>query len=1166
MKEQRKLIAIMFTDIVGYTSLMSKDEQKTLQILQKNRVIQKPLIEKFNGEFLKEMGDGTLSCFQSALEAVNCAIEIQRTLKNDPEFKLRIGIHVGDIIFSESDIFGDGVNVASRIEKMDEPGGICISGQVYDTITSISDIDAVFLGEKTLKNVIRPIKVYALTGEGLPTPSIVKNAVLEIQTGKTVSTTISHYRILKKLGEGGMGVLYKAEDTMLKRTIALKFLRPEVLGNAEQKSRFFIEAQTAAALNHPGIGTIYEIDEVGGRTFIAMEYIKGQNLREMIDTGPLKTKKVLEFAIQIAKGLVEAHEKGIVHRDIKSANIMVTEKDQVKIMDFGLAKIGDASLVTKVGAILGTVAYMSPEQSRGDTVDQRTDIWSFGVVLYEMLTGQRPFQGDHETAITYSILNESPKSFKNFREDIPEGLKRIIFRALKKDPKSRYLSAAELLKDLTDYRSVLHAPDVQQKRLKNFLRSFRKPQLAIPGVLIIIILSIIVTWFMNRSSKIRWAKEEALPQIERLIETIIETRWRDFTDAYKLAEQAEEYIPNDPNLAELFSKSSLNIRIKTEPAGASIYMKEYKFPDSEWEYLGISPIENIRLPIGIFRWKMEKEGYETVLAATSTWDINVVGLLMPNDLVRVLDEKVSIPAGMVRVPGVQTPLGKLDDFFIDRYEVTNKQYKEFIDNGGYRNREYWEHEFIKDGMVLTWDEAMAEFVDQTNRPGPTTWQAGDYPQGQGDYPVSGISWYEAAAYAVFVGKSLPTGQHWGLARGEYTSLIRWPQLGGFAVFAPFSNFEGKGPVPVGSLPGITPYGAYDMAGNVREWCWNETPSGRLIRGGNWNDNPYRFTELAQAPPFDGSSYNGFRCALYPDPEKIPESAFAMTTFGETRDFYKEKPVSDAIFQVYKEQFSYDKTTLNARLESRDESSEDWIHEHITFNAAYSDERIIAHLFLPKNTEPPYQTVIYFPSNASLFQSSSQDLTNYYEFPVFLSFLIKNGRAVLYPVYTGTFERRDDGWISVFMGNNSHMYTVYMIQLVKDFKRSIDYLETRQDIDSKKIAYYGMGWGGVLGAIIPAVEERLNTTIILGGGLRGRGRPEANQINYITRVKTPTLMLHGKYDTIFPYETSIKPMYDLLGTPDEHKELKLYETDHIPPINDFIKEILAWLDRYLGPVK
>jgi len=761
-------------------------------------------------------------------------------------------------------------------------------------------------------------------------------------------------------------------------------------------------------------------------------------------------------------------------------------------------------------------------------------------------------------------VHEEPKPLKEIKRGLPLELQQIINRALKKRPESRYSSAAEIIKDLRKYQDVLRAEELGALNLRTLLRRIRKPQIAIPAVGLILVICFLAVWFFNRQANIRWAKEKALPEIERLIET----NWRDFTGAYRLAEEAEEYIPNDSKLAELFSRCSLNINIKTEPSGAKIYMKEYKAPNSEWEFLGVSPIENIRLPVGIFRWKMEKEGYETVIAASSTWDISIgtKNPLIPNDLVRVLDEKGSIPEGTVRVPGAETDLGELDDFYIDKYEVTNKQYKEFVDNGGYRSSEYWEHEFIKDGRVLTWEEAMAEFVDQTSRPGPAIWQAGDYPEGQDDYPVSGISWYEAAAHAVFVGKSLPTGKHWGLARGEYTSLIRWPQLGGFAVFAPFSNFQGKGPVAVGSLPGITSYGAYDMAGNVREWCWNETSAGKLMRGGAWNDNPYRFTELAGAPPFDRSSRNGFRCALYPDPDKIPESAFAMTTFGETTDFYKEKPVSEAIFQVYKEQFLYDKTDLNVRLEARDESSEDWIYERITFDAAYGNERIIANLFLPKNTSPPYQTVVYFPGVASLFQSSSEDLNSYYEFPVFLSFIVKNGRAVLYPVYKGTFERRDDALIPIHGGDNSHLYTEYLIQMVKDFKRSIDYLETRQDIDSNKFAYYGMSWGGMLGAIIPAVEERLKATIILGGGLRGRGRPEANQINYITRVKTPTLMLHGKYDTIFPYETSIKPMFDLLGTADEHKELKLYETDHISPRNDFIKEILAWLDRYLGPVK
>jgi serine/threonine protein kinase/dienelactone hydrolase len=973
------------------------------------------------------------------------------------------------------------------------------------------------------------------------------------------STLAGKYKIIKVSGRGGMGIVYRAEDTKLKRNVALKFLPPELIQDEEAKERFVLEAQAAAALSHPNICTIHEIDEEEGKSFIAMEYVEGQTLRAKIEKGPLELDEALNISMQVAEGIEEAHKKGIIHRDIKSANIMVTEKGQVKVMDFGLAKVKGGTLLTREGTTLGTVAYMSPEQSKGKEVDNRSDIWSLGVVMYEMLSGQLPFKGEREASILYSVAHEEPKPLKEIKRDLPLELQQIITRALKKRPESRYASASEMLKELKKYQDILRAEELGAFNLRTFLRRIRRPRVAIPAICAVLVISVVAVWFFNRQAKIRWAKEEVLPKIDQLIEA----SWRDSTDAYRLAEKAEKYIPNDPKLVEFFSNSSLNINIKTEPPGANIYRKEYNAPDSEWEYLGISPIENIRLPIGIFRWKIEKEGYETVLAASSSWNITI-DKLIPNDIMRVLDKKGSIPEGMVRVPGTQTPLGELDDFFIDRYEVTNKQYKEFIDSGGYRNREYWKHEFSKDGRILTWEEAMAEFIDQTGRSGPAAWQAGDYPEGQGDYPVLGVSWFEAAACAEFFGKTLPTAYHWGIARGEYTHMIMFFQLGGDAIFAPFSNFQGEGPVPVGSLSGITSYGAYDMAGNVREWCFNKTQKGRLIRGGAWDDATYMFGNLSQVPAFDRSSRNGFRCALYPDPERIPESAFNLLELGETKDFYKEKPVADPIFQVYKAQFSYDKTNLNAQVESRDENSENWIQERITFDAAYGGERIIAILFLPKNTAPPYQTVIYFPGSQAIWRKSSKELESDMEFKVFLSFIVKNGRAALYPVYKGTMERnfeRPTPW------KNTHRQTEYRIQLVKDYKRCIDYLETRQDIDSQKLAYYGLSWGsGWPGVIIPAMEGRLKASVLLSGGLRDIGLPEVHPINYVTRVKTPTLMINGRYDSAFVYETSIKPLFDLLGTPDEHKELKLYETDHIPPRIEFIKETLAWLDRYLGPVK
>jgi serine/threonine protein kinase len=982
------------------------------------------------------------------------------------------------------------------------------------------------------------------------------------------TTLAGKYRIEKVVGRGGMGIVYKAEDTKLKRHVALKFLPPELIQDEEAKERFILEARTAAALSHPNICTIHEINEQDGKSFIAMEFVEGENLRDKLHKRNLEAKEALDIVIQVTQGLDEAHKKGIIHRDIKSANIMVTEKGQAKIMDFGLAKVKGGTLLTREGTTLGTVAYMSPEQARGEEVDHRSDIWSLGVIMYEMLSGELPFKGDREASVLYSVVHEEPKPLKDMKRDVPLELQRIVNRALKKSPGSRYASAEEMLKDLRKYQDSLRAEELGAFNVRTLLRRIRRPRVAIPAVCAVLIVASASVWFFNRQAKVRRAREEILPKVEQLIEANL----GDLTEPYKLAVEAEKFIPNDPKLVELFSKCSLNIDIETEPPGADIFVKEYKSPDAEWEYLGTSPIENIRMPIGNFRWKMEKEGYETVLAAASSWDLALepTNQIIPHDIVRVLDEKGNIPGGMVRVTGTDTGAGKFDDFYIDRYEVTNRQYKEFIDSGGYRNREYWKHEFIKDGTALTWEEAMAEFVDQTGRSGPATWQAGNYPEGQEDYPVSGVSWYEAAAYAEFAGKSLPTTHHWGIARGEYTPMIMWFQFGGYAIFAPFSNFQGEGPVPVGSLQGITAYGAFDMAGNVREWCWNETQKGRLIRGGAWNDNTYMFGYMSNVPALDRSPQNGFRCALYLDPAKIPESAFQKVEFGEPFDAYKEEPVPDEIFAVYKEQFAYDKTDLDALVESSDETSEYWVKERVTFNAAYGGERIIGVLYLPKNTKPPYQTVIYGPGEQAIFRSSSKEIEKDIEFQVFLSFVVKNGRAALYPVFKGTMERGDQALIPIAMGykNNSYQFTEYLIQVIKDFRRCIDYLETRQDIDSDKLAYYGMSWGAWLGAVLPAVEDRFQASILLSGGfdlLNPRPRPEASELTYVTRVKVPTLMINGRYDSYFSYETSIKPMFDLLGTADEHKELKMYDTDHIPPKNDFIRDTLAWLDKYLGPV-
>jgi TolB-like protein/tRNA A-37 threonylcarbamoyl transferase component Bud32 len=262
------------------------------------------------------------------------------------------------------------------------------------------------------------------------------------------TTFAGRYQIIQELGRGGMGVVYKAQDTKLKRGVALKFLPQELTHISELKERFMREAQAAAALDHPNICTVYEFDEAEEKTFISMAYIEGQSLKKKIDSGPLELDEAIRIAIQTAEGLQEAHNKGVVHRDIKSANIMVNERNQAKIMDFGLARVTGTTMVTQEGMMMGTIAYMSPEQARGEVVDFRTDIWSFGVVLYEMFCGQLPFKGEHDQAVVYSILNEKPKPITDLRSEIPMSIEQVIDKAMEKDPENRYQNIAELLDDL----------------------------------------------------------------------------------------------------------------------------------------------------------------------------------------------------------------------------------------------------------------------------------------------------------------------------------------------------------------------------------------------------------------------------------------------------------------------------------------------------------------------------------------------------------------------------------------------------------------------------------------------------------------------------------------------------------------------------------------------
>lgn len=614
---------------------------------------------------------------------------------------------------------------------------------------------------------------------------------------------------------------------------------------------------------------------------------------------------------------------------------------------------------------------------------------------------------------------------------------------MEKRRERRYQSARELGNELNQLRQRLASGATATVSVSQIMR---KPWIALPTILAIVVLVLAGSWFVKPNAKIHWAREQALPQILQLME-----KDKNF-EAFALAREVERYTPNDPILVKLWPQMSRLVAIHTSPEGADVYVKPYEAKDDSWEFLGRSPLKGVRVPRVFLRWKVQKEGHGTVDLTLSHQEwLQLLLSNKPLSLKFPLTRVESVAAGMVHVPGgsfsldmaglAHLPAVPLQDYWIDQYEVTNREFKKFVDAGGYTNPRYWKEKFTKDGRVLSWQEAMNQFRDKTGRPGPATWELGDYPERQGDYPVTAVSWYEATAYAEFVSKSLPTVYHWDRAAGTWA--LNW--------IGPRSNFSGSGVAPVGTYKGMGPYGTYDMAGNAKEWCWNAGWNKRYILGGAWDEPVKMFAESDAQSPFARAPNYGFRLAKYiSEPAKETTGPIEWTR----RDFSKEKPVPESIFKIYRSLYVYDKTPLNAVLESVDDSAEYWKKEKVTLNAAYGNERLTLYLFLPKNHRPPYQTVVYFPGSNVIHERSSQDLS-LHDVPR-LDLIVKSGRAVIFPIYKSTFER-GDGLNSPYPEASS-FYRDHVIEWAKDLGRAIDYAESRTELDREKVAYYGFSWG------------------------------------------------------------------------------------------------------------
>lgn len=1025
-------------------------------------------------------------------------------------------------------------------------------------------------------------------------PAVEKVAELIIEKQKAFDKgqNIAHYKILSTLGVGGQGAVYKALDTKLGRTIALKTLPTELTVDETSLKRFKREAQIASSLDHPNICTVHDLTDVDGAHFIVMQFVDGKNVRELVSGHPLELKSTLKIAIQVCDALAAAHAQGVIHRDIKAHNIIVTENGQAKILDFGLAKFTrqrangkEQTELTALGSPYGTPTYAAPEQSRGEKVDHRADIFSTGVLLYEMLTGTWPFQGETVVDVRHAVLYEEPKPIAERRGDaIPEKLEKIIAKALSKEPDLRFKHIAQMRDELIDVMRGL--PDADMSENARFLDNFKsvaprrvgewskqkKITVAVALVLIAIFLSA-GGWLYWRNSNLKWARVN-VNRVEEL------AKERKYFEAYDLAVQVKKYLPDDPTIKKLMPEIADTLTVTTEPAGASVYLKRFS-PDANGQFpqrelAGVTPITNLTIARGDYILSVEKEGFAAFTRTISGMPENfgVKSFTTPPiELKLKLIEAANVPERMVYITGGDYQLVswekptdatvKLKDFLIDKYEVSNREYKEFITAGGYLKKQFWKYPFVKDGRTLSFEEATNEFTDKTGLPAPRSWTNQNYAEGKADFPVTDITWYEAAAYAEFRNKRLPTVFEWEkTARsGNFThgieEVLPWGYFQKGNAMNYRANFAGKEAQAVDSNEfGVSPFGAYNMAGNVAEWCLNETTEGFIAAGGSYADPPYLFGHLGSFPQFYNSNKTGFRCVKDVSSNADEQGGAKIETAKEIPVY---KPASEADYRLWLNHYGYDKTPVEAQVIEVKET-EAWQREKITFLGA-NDERAIAYLYLPKNYQRPLQVIQYVPAYDVFGRYIS--LPEHIE--AFLEPYIKSGRAVFSVVLKDFIEReRPAGYKEPPI--DSMRYREKFINWTTDLRRGLDYLETRKDIDMSRLAFWGYSAGAECGLVVTAVESRYRSIVFMSAGIEQAWRrmiPEANKIYFASQIKPPKLMLNGRYDEAFSFKRQVEPLYKLLREP---KRLALYDGGHTPTFEVATPIINKWLDETLGAVR
>ena len=623
--------------------------------------------------------------------------------------------------------------------------------------------------------------------------------------------------------------------------------------------------------------------------------------------------------------------------------------------------------------------------------------------------------------------------------------------------------------------------------------------------------------------------------------------------AYYAGKKLLENDPNNKVVIDGLKTITTTVDLMTVSPNIDVYL-QLSETDDKWELIGKTPINKTSLPNGTVKLKFIDAKKNEFIVTAGTYFISTGENIfeLPNSMpdtstmALVIGGKTNIfLAGLDSRPAVT-----FSPYLIDKNEVTNQEYKKFVDADDYKIATFWSIPKVVNGKPFTFDQAQKLFIDKTGFAGPASWSNGTYPDGKANFPVSGISWYEADAYAKFMKKRLPSVHQWAKAATPSRS----------GLICPVSNFSKSETHEVPYSKIQSGYGLNDVAGNVREWCANATKddlSEKAILGGGYDDDPYTFNDYYGQDVFNRNSSNGIR--LVKDLTTNNENLYTEVIKKPFRDFMKLPKISKEIFDIYKRQFDYEAGPLDIKILKTDNSDPDYTYELIEYNAAYNNERMSGVLFKPKNVKGKIPSIIFFPGSNVIHTSEIEKVTISQMSRSFIKF----GYAFFYPIYKGTINRQDA--LKSDYADKTDFYKDHVIMWGKDMKRSIDVIESRADLDASNLMYFGVSWGGEMANIMIPIEPRIKRAVLLVAGLIfEEAKPEVEAASYTPFIKVPILMLNGKYDYFFPSETSQKPMFELIGTNKNDKYWYLYESSHTVPLDEFTKKVKIFLDKYSKP--